>query len=356
MQSRSEIEKQISLTLHVNYHLLEHNHLINNEKVMWVEKYRPKYLDDIVDLHHVVDSLKAFLRNPNTMPHLLFAGIPGTGKTTAALCIARELFGEQWKNFTLELNASDERGINTVRDRIKDFSRYGRAGFGKAPFSLIILDESDQMTGPAQTALRRIMETSSRTSRFILICNYSSKIIEPIQSRCATFRFSKLDKQAMVTHLRDIAKREHLLISGEVAEKIVDYSDGDLRYAINALQTAAAYSNGEIDVKTVSKVVGEASPKQVQLMLAKALNGNFIEARKMMYDLIGQYGFSGSDIVRQMQRELMKVSYLSDYEKAELTNIIGEYDYRLTQGANADIQLSALLAQFSRFSRSDRGK
>jgi replication factor C small subunit len=356
VQSRSEIEKQISLTLHVNYHLLEHNHLINNEKVMWVEKYRPKYLDDIVDLHHVVDSLKAFLRNPNTMPHLLFAGIPGTGKTTAALCIARELFGEQWKNFTLELNASDERGINTVRDRIKDFSRYGRAGFGKAPFSLIILDESDQMTGPAQTALRRIMETSSRTSRFILICNYSSKIIEPIQSRCATFRFSKLDKQAMVTHLRDIAKREHLLISGEVAEKIVDYSDGDLRYAINALQTAAAYSNGEIDVKTVSKVVGEASPKQVQLMLAKALNGNFIEARKMMYDLIGQYGFSGSDIVRQMQRELMKVSYLSDYEKAELTNIIGEYDYRLTQGANADIQLSALLAQFSRFSRSDRGK
>ena len=330
--------------------------MINNEKVMWVEKYRPKYLDDIVDLHHVVDSLKAFLRNPNTMPHLLFAGIPGTGKTTAALCIARELFGEQWKNFTLELNASDERGINTVRDRIKDFSRYGRAGFGKAPFSLIILDESDQMTGPAQTALRRIMETSSRTSRFILICNYSSKIIEPIQSRCATFRFSKLDKQAMVTHLRDIAKREHLLISGEVAEKIVDYSDGDLRYAINALQTAAAYSNGEIDVKTVSKVVGEASPKQVQLMLAKALNGNFIEARKMMYDLIGQYGFSGSDIVRQMQRELMKVSYLSDYEKAELTNIIGEYDYRLTQGANADIQLSALLAQFSRFSRSDRGK
>jgi replication factor C small subunit len=323
---------------------------------MWVEKYRPKYLNDIVDLHHIVDSLKAFLKNPNTMPHLLFAGIPGTGKTTAALCIARELFGEQWKNFTLELNASDERGINTVRDRIKDFSRYGRAGFGKAPFSLIILDESDQMTGPAQTALRRIMETSSRTSRFILICNYSSRIIEPIQSRCAIFRFSKLDKQAMVTHLRDIAKREHLLISEEVAEKIVDYSDGDLRYAINALQTAAAYNKGEIDVKTVSKVVGEASPKQVQLMLAKALNGNFIEARKMMYDLIGQYGFSGSDIVRQMQRELMKVSYLSDYEKAELTNIIGEYDYRLTQGANGDIQLSALLAQFSRFSRSDRGK
>jgi replication factor C small subunit len=330
--------------------------LINNEKVMWVEKYRPKYLRDIVDLHHIVESLEAFLRNPNTMPHLLFAGIPGTGKTTAALCIARELFGEQWKSFTLELNASDERGINTVRDRVKDFSRYGRTGLGNAPFSLIILDESDQMTRPAQTALRRIMETGSRTSRFILICNYSSRIIEPIQSRCAIFRFSKLDKQAMVTHLRDIAQREHLLISGEVAEKIVEYSDGDLRYAINALQTAAAYGRDEIDAKIVSKVVGEASPKQVQLMLNKAINGNFIEARKMMYDLIGQYGFSGSEIVRQMQRELMKVSYLSDYDKAELTNIIGEYDYRLTQGANDDVQLSALLAQFSRFSRSNGEK
>ena len=330
--------------------------MINNEKVMWVEKYRPKYLRDIVDLHHVVASLEAFLRNPTTMPHLLFAGIPGTGKTTAALCIARELFGEQWKSFTLELNASDERGINTVRDRVKDFSRYSRTGLGKAPFSLIILDESDQMTGPAQTALRRIMETSSRTSRFILICNYSSKIIEPIQSRCAIFRFSKLDKQAMVTHIKNIAQKENLVISAEVAEKIVEYSDGDLRHAINALQTAAAYGSGEITDKTVSKVFGEASPKQVQLMLTKALNGHFTEARKMMYDLIGQYGFSGSDIVRQMQRELMKVSYLSDYEKAEITNIIAEYDYRLTQGANADVQLSALLAQFSRFNRTDRGK
>ena len=163
-----------------------------NDEVMWVEKYRPRKLDDIVDLKHIVESIQAFLKNPHSMPHLLLSGIPGTGKTTVAICIARELFGDKWKSFTLELNASDERGINTVRDRIKDFSRYSRTGFGDAPYSLIILDESDQMTGPAQTALRRIMETSSRTSRFILICNYSSKIIEPIQSRCAIFRFCLL--------------------------------------------------------------------------------------------------------------------------------------------------------------------
>ena len=323
--------------------------MLNKDELMWVEKYRPKKLNEIVGLKHIVDSIQAFLKNPKTMPHLLLAGIPGTGKTTMALCIARELFGENWKTFTLELNASDERGINTVRDRIKGFSRYSRASFGNVPFALIVLDESDQMTRPAQTALRRIMETSSRTSRFILICNYSNKIIEPIQSRCAIFRFSKLNEKAMVEHIKNIAEKEKLLLSEEVAEKIIEYSNGDLRYAINALQTAAAYGEGEITEKIVLQVVGEASPKQVQLMLSRALSGNFVEARKMMYDLIGQYGFSGSEIVRQIQRELMKVSYLTDSQKAELTNLIGEYDYRLTQGANNDIQLSALLAQFSKF-------
>jgi len=318
------------------------------ETLMWVEKYRPKNLDEIVDLRDIVGSLKAFMKNPKTMPHLLLAGIPGTGKTTVALCIARELFGENWRTFTLELNASDERGIDTVRERIKDFSRYSRAAFGDVPFALIILDESDQMTGPAQTALRRIMETSSRTSRFILICNYSAKIIEPIQSRCAIFRFSKLDKQAMVEHLEFIAKKEKVTLSPKAAEMLVEYSEGDLRHAINSLQTAAVFRNGVVDEKTVLQVVGEASPQQVQMMLNKALNGDFIEARKMMYDLIGSYGFSGSEIIRQMQRELLKLSYVSPEEKAELSNIIGEYDYRLTQGANSDIQLSALLAQFAK--------
>lgn len=323
----------------------------NEEAVMWVEKYRPKTLNEVVDLTDIVESLKAFMRNPKTMPHLLLAGIPGTGKTTVALCIARELYGQNWKTFTLELNASDERGIDTVRDRVKEFSRVNRAAFIQAPFALIILDESDQMTGPAQTALRRIMETSSRTSRFILICNQSGKIIEPIQSRCAIFRFSKLDRKAMIEHLCCIADKENLKMEPAAAERIVDYAEGDLRHAINALQAASAYKDGIVDEKVVASVVGEASPMQVQVLLRKALYGDFIDARKKMYELIGEYGFSGSEILRQMQRELFKMSDLTPEQKADLSNIIGEYDYRLTQGANSDIQLSALLAQFAKIGK-----
>jgi len=324
---------------------------INEEALMWVEKYRPKNLNEVVDLRDIVESLKSFMKNPKTMPHLMFAGIPGTGKTTLAICIAHELYGQNWKNFTLELNASDERGIDTVRERIKDFSRYSRAGFGNIPFALIVLDECDQMTGPAQTALRRIMETSSRTSRFILICNQSSKIIEPIQSRCAIFRFSKLDRQAMIDHLHWISQQENVKLEPAAAERIVDFAEGDLRHAINALQTAAAYKEGCIDEKTVSLVIGEASPMQVQQMIRKALFGDFIDARKKMYEIMGNYGFSGNEVIRQVQREIFKMSDLTPEQKAELSNIIGEYDYRLTQGANSDIQLSALLAQFAKFGK-----
>ncbi|KPV63279.1 MAG: Replication factor C small subunit [Candidatus Bathyarchaeota archaeon BA1] len=323
------------------------------DMVMWTEKYRPRTLDEVANLKEVIKGLKIFLMKPATMPHLLFSGPPGTGKTTVALCIARQLFGERWRDFTLELNASDERGIQMIRERVKSFSRYGRGGFGDIPYAIVILDECDQMTPEAQTALRRIMETSSRTCRFILICNWASKIIEPIQSRCAIFRFSALKREDLVKYLNDIAKNEGLILPEKTANAILEFSGEDLRRAINILQTSASYTKErKVDEKTVLRIVGQASPKEVQVMLNKALAGDFIEARDMLYELMSTYGLSGADIVRQIHHEILKIPNLSPDEQAELASIIGEYDFRLVEGANEDIQLSALLAQFTRFNKS----
>lgn len=321
--------------------------------VMWTEKYRPKTLDEVVNLKRIITSLNAFLKVPATMPHLLFAGKAGTGKTSIALCIARQLLGPNWHSYTLELNASDERGIRMVRERVKSFSRHSRGTLGNIPYSIIILDECDQMTASAQTALRRIMETSSRVSRFILIANYSSKIIEPIQSRCAVFRFSAVRKEDMIKHLQTIAEKENLKVVGNTIEMVAEFSEGDLRRAINILQTSVRYEEGiTVNEKTVLHVVGQIHPKQIQIMINRALNGKFIEAREMLQELMVSYGLSGVDIIRQIHRELYKLSFLSHEEKAELANIVGEYDFRLSEGANEDIQLSALLAQFTKFTTS----
>jgi len=320
------------------------------KEVMWVEKYRPKALDEVIDHKEVVAHLKQLLKDPSTMPHLLFAGPPGNGKTSVALCIARQLFGKNWRDLTLELNASDERGIPMVRERIKTYARLGT--IGEAPYRLIILDESDQMTSEAQTALRRIMETSSRTARFILICNYSSKIIEPIQSRCAIFRFSELQKDDVAGCLNSIAKKEGAKVNADGIDAIWDFCRGDLRRAINTLQAAAvlgkAVSEGE-----VRKVVGRAGPEEVRTMLKQALTGKFTEARDKLYEILITRGVAGADLIRQIHKEVFTLG-LSEEEVANLANMIGEYEFRLTEGANEDIQLSALLAQFAALKRGSK--
>ena len=205
---------------------------------MWVEKYRPQKLSDVVNQTEIIGSLEALIKDPTDMPHLLFSGSAGVGKTTAALCIARQVLGEYVRDYTLELNASDERGIGMVREKVKKFSRY--AGMVDVPFKIIILDEADEMTSDAQTALRRIIEDTAKYCRFILIANNISKIIDPIQSRCATFKFTSIPEEDVISHLEKIAKKEKTKADKKGLKAIYEYSEGDLRHAINLMQATAS--------------------------------------------------------------------------------------------------------------------
>ncbi|MEK6867522.1 MAG: replication factor C small subunit, partial [Nanoarchaeota archaeon] len=220
---------------------------------MWTEKYRPKSFKDVKGQLEIIAKIKAFIQQKN-MPHLMFAGPAGVGKSTTALVIARELFGEQWRENFLELNASDERGIDVVRTKVKDFAR--TKAIGDVPFKIIFLDECDALTKEAQQALRRTMENYTLTTRFILSCNYSSKIIDPIQSRCTVFRFRPLEKEQMFEIFDKIAKQEGLEIEKSGKEAVYTCSEGDCRRAENILQSCAAVAKNvtEDDVFSLASV------------------------------------------------------------------------------------------------------
>ncbi|RLI74275.1 replication factor C small subunit [Archaeoglobales archaeon] len=316
------------------------------ETEIWVEKYRPRTLDEVVGQEEVVQRLKSYVNQKN-IPHLLFAGPPGTGKTASAIALARDLFGENWRDNLVEMNASDERGIDVVRHKIKEFAR--TAPIGGAPFKIIFLDEADALTADAQAALRRTMEMYSKTCRFILSCNYVSRIIEPIQSRCAVFKFRPVPIEAMKERLLEICGKENVNITDEGLEALIYISNGDFRKAINALQGAAAF--GEvIDAEAIYQITATAKPEELEKLLETALNGNFMEAREMLDKMMIEYGMSGEDIVSQLFREIVS-SAIDEKMKVLLIDKLGEIDFRLTEGAHERIQLDAYLAYLSTLSR-----
>ena len=308
---------------------------------IWTEKYRPSKFTDLVGQEEIVKRVSS-LTNSLNIPHLLFAGPAGTGKSTLALIIVKELYKDTWRENYLELNASDERGIQIVREKVKNFAR--TKSLGNVPFKIIFLDEADALTPEAQQALRRTMENYSSTCRFILSCNYSSKVIDPIQSRCVSFRFKILEKKDIEKVIKKIAENEKLTIPTESIEVLYEGSEGDCRRCINILQSTASISPN-ISPDLISTVISSTKPRDIKIVLDYALSGDFQSSKEKLFDIMLRDSISGQDIIKAVQKEIWALP-IEPTLKVKLTEKTGEAEFRIVEGSDPFIQLQSLIASF----------
>ncbi|PON73211.1 Replication factor C subunit [Parasponia andersonii] len=311
----------------------------------WVEKYRPQSLADVAAHRDIVDTIDR-LTNENRLPHLLLYGPPGTGKTSTILAVARKLYGAQYHNMILELNASDDRGIDVVRQQIQDFASTQSFSFGpKSSVKLVLLDEADAMTKDAQFALRRVIEKYTKNTRFTLICNNVNKIIPALQSRCTRFRFAPLQADHVTERLKHVIEVEGLDVSENGLKALVRLSNGDMRKALNILQSTHMASQ-KITEEEVYLCTGNPLPSDIEKISYWLLNLSFAESFKEISNMTGTKGLALVDIVREVVMFVLKIQMPSNV-RVQLINDLADIEYRLSFGCNDKLQLGSLIAAFT---------
>ncbi|GME78883.1 unnamed protein product [Ambrosiozyma monospora] len=310
----------------------------------WVEKYRPLKLEDVVGNKDTVKSLQRIATDGN-MPHLIISGLPGIGKTTSVLCLARELLGDQMKDAVMEMNASDDRGIEVVRNQIKQFAQK-KVALPAGRHKIIILDEADSMTPGAQQALRRTMEIYSNTTRFAFACNMSNKIIEPLQSRCAILRYNKLKDEEILQALKKIINAEKIEATDDGIAALIFTAEGDMRQAINNLQSTY-YGFTLVDAENVYKIVDSPHPLKVQKMLTHCINGDFDLAQSILQDL-WKKGYSAIDIVTVSFRVIKSMYDVEEDKRLQVIKIIGFTHMRVLEGVATYLQLNCMLSKIAK--------